>query len=326
MPFSRTAVLIIMAAGLSLASQASAQTAMAAASRHPDFSGFWNSSTATPIERPARFKDKEFFPPAEAAAWERETGAKSQDTPLPRGPVESIGASYNAVFYEVATHVLKSLRTSIITDPPDGRIPALTPAAAVEKRRRVELLRHPVGARDLGLQDQCLIFPTAVPPMLPYRYNSNYQIVQTGDRLAVHVEMIHDTRIIPLDGRAHVPSDIRLWMGDSVGHWEGGTLVVDTTNFNDAGGFYGDAGGMYGWDRNLHVVERFSLLDADTIVYRFEVDDPTAYTRAWKGEFTMARSTGGIYEYACHEGNYSLPNLLNGFRVSERGEPVIKPR
>jgi hypothetical protein len=136
----------------------------------------------------------------------------------------------------------------------------------------------------------------------------------------VHSEMIHDSRIIPLDGRAHAPGSVRFWSGDSVGHWDGATLVVDTTNFNDAGGFYGDAGGMYGWDRNLHVVERFSLLDANTIAYRFEVEDPSAFTRPWKGESTMARSTGTIFEYACHEGNYALPNLLNGFRAAEHAK------
>jgi hypothetical protein len=212
---------------------------------------------------------------------------------------------------------MKTLRTSIITDPPDGRIPALTLAAAAEKRRRQEVLRHPVSAKNLGLQDQCLIFVTAVPPMTPYSYNSNYQFIQTKDELMIQVEMIHDTRIIALNGRPHLPPDVRLWLGDSVGHWEGKTLVVDTTNFNDAGGFYGDAGGMFGWDRNLHVVERFSFLDADTILYRFEVDDPTAFTRPWKGELTIARTPGPIYEYACHEGNYALPNLLSSFRAGE---------
>ena len=111
---------------------------------------------------------------------------------------------------------------------------------------------------------------------------------------------------------------IRLWLGDSVGRWEGATLVVDTTNFNDGGGFYGDAGGNFGWDRNLHVVERFSLLDADTLLYRFEIDNPTAFTQPWKGELTMTRSRGPIYEYACHEGNYALSNLLRGYRASER--------
>jgi len=186
------------------------------------------------------------------------------------------------------------------------------------------LLRHPGGARDLGLQDQCLVFPTAVPPMTPYTYNSNYQIVQTGQQLMIHVEMIHDTRIIALNGRSHLASNVRLWLGDSVGRWEGNTLVVDTSNFNDGGGFYGEAGGMFGSDRNLHVVERFSLLDRDTILYRFEVDDSTAFTRPWKGELTMERSAGPIYEYACHEGNYALPNLMNIFNATESPKPVTK--
>jgi hypothetical protein len=154
--------------------------------------------------------------------------------------------------------------------------------------------------------------------MLPYSYNSNYQIMQTKDAFVVHAEMIHDTRLIHLDGRRHLPPEIRRWLGDSIGHWEGATLVVDTTNFNDSGGFYGEAGGNFGWDRNLHVVERFSLLDAETLLYRFEVDDPTAFTQPWKGEVTLSRSRGPIYEYACHEANYSLTNLLRGYRASER--------
>ena len=174
----------------------------------------------------------------------------------------------------------------------------------------MERLHNPSAATDMGLQDRCLLFPTSVPPMIPYRYNSNYQIVQTGNAVVVQSEMIHEARIIRLDRSSHLPSTFRQWLGDSVGHWEGATLVVDTTNFNDAGGFYGDAGGMYGWDRNMHVVERFSLLDANTILYRFEVEDPTAYTRPWKGELTMRRVSNPPFEYACHEGNRDLPNIL----------------
>jgi hypothetical protein len=285
----------------------------AAQAQHPDFGGIWSSATATPLERPARLKDKAFFTPDEAKEWEGAMAVQNEE-PTPAAAAKNVG-TYNKVFFEFGSHVVKTLRTSIVTDPADGRIPALTPAAAAIKRRRQELLRNPSRAQDLGLQDQCLVFPTAVPPMIPYRYNSNYQIIQTASQLVVHAEMIHDTRIIPLDGRPHVPSDVRLWLGDSVGHWEGRTLVVDTTNYNDAGGFYGDAGGMFGSDRNLHVVERFSFLDADTILYRFEVDDPTAFVRPWKGEWTMVRGSGPIYEYACHEGNYALPNILKGSHV-----------
>jgi hypothetical protein len=288
---------------------------IAAQASHPDFAGIWNSATATPLERPVKLKDKEFFTPAEAAEWERAIADQAGEPVDPAG--KTVG-TYNKAFFEPGAHVVKSYRTSIITDPTNGRLPALTPAAAARKLQRQQRIRNAERAQDLGLQDQCLVFPTAVAPMLPYRYNSNYQIVQTQNQIVLHAEMIHDTRIIPLDGRPHLPPNVRLWLGDSVGHWEGGTLVVDTANFNDAGGFYGDAGGMYGWDRNLHVVERFSLLDADTILYRFEVDDPSAFTQPWKGEFTFARSPGPIYEYACHEGNYALPDILRGLRAQER--------
>ena len=171
---------------------------------------------------------------------------------------------------------------------------------------------------DLGLQDQCLTFLTAGPPMLPYSYNSNYQIVVTRDAVVVHAEMIHDARIVYLDGRPHLPPAIRKWTGDSIGRRDGNTLVVDTTNFRDGSGFYGDAGGNFGWDENLHLVERFSLFDADTLLYQFEIDNPTAFTRRWKGELTMARTRDNIYEYACHEANYSLTNMLRGYRAAER--------
>ena len=285
---------------------------------HSRFDGVWNSATVTPLERPARWKDKAFFTPEEAADWERQVAENNRE-PSPQAPSKNVGTgTYNTFFREFGTRTVETRRTSIITDPADGRIPALTPAAADIKRRRLEAIKNPASAQDTGLQDQCLAFVTAGPPMLPYSYNSNYQIVQTKDAFVVHVEMLHDARIIHMDGRPHLPPEMRLWSGDSVGRWEGDTLVVDTTNFNDSGGFYGDAGGNFGWDRNLHLVERLSLLDADTLLYRFDIDDPSAFTQPWKGELTMVRSTSAIYEYACHEGNYSLPNLLSAYRASDR--------
>jgi hypothetical protein len=285
---------------------------------HSGFEGIWNSATATPLERPRQLKDKPFFTPEEAAEWERQVVQNNEEL-SPDAAAKTTGTgTYNTFFREFGSRTVKTLRTSIITDPPDGRIPALTQAAAEIKRRRVERLKNPESAEDLGLQDQCLAFATAGPPMLPYSYNSNYQIVVTRDTFVVHAEMIHDARIIHLDGRPHLPRSIRRWMGDSVGHWAGNTLVVDTTNFNDGGGFYGDAGGNFGWDRNLHLVERFSLFDEDTLLYQFEIDDPTAFTQPWKGELTMARSSSRIFEYACHEANYSLENLLRGYRAGDR--------
>ena len=281
----------------------------------PDFNGIWNSATATPLERPPQLKDKAFFTPEEAAAWESQAAARTQEPPATAKKTGT--GTYNTFFREFGTSIVKTLRTSIITDPPDGRIPALTPEAAAVKGRRLAGIKNPVSAQETGLQDRCLAFVTAGPPMLPYSYNSNYQIVQSTDSVVIHAEMIHDTRVIRLDGSPHLPPGIRLWKGDSVGRWEGDTLVVDTTNFNDGGGFYGDAGGNFGWDRNLHLIERFSLLDKDTLLYRFEVDNPTAFTQPWKGELTMTRASGPIYEYACHEGNYALPNLLSGYRATE---------
>ena len=283
---------------------------------HAGFDGIWNSATATPLERPRQFKDKAVFTPEEAEDWERQVAQNNEERP-PQPGARNTG-TYNTFFREFGTRTVKTRRTSIITDPPDGRIPALTPEAAEIKRRRAEAQKNPAAAEETGLQDQCLAFLTAGPPMLPYSYNSNYQIIQIKDAVVVHVEMIHDARIIRMDGGPHLPADIRRWMGDSIGHWAGDTLVVDTTNFNDAGGFYGDAGGNFGWDRNLHLIERFRLLDANTLLYQFDVDDPTAFTQPWKGELTMTRSDGRIYEYACHEANYSLVNMLRGYRAAER--------
>ena len=272
-----------------------AQTPQRSASVHPDFDGAWSSATAIPLERPAKLKDQPFYTPEQADQLLNKARGANED---PMGRLET------------GSRMLPSLRTSIITDPPNGLLPSLTPSAAAAKRERVERLHSPATAIDMGLQDRCLVFPTSVPPMIPYHYNSNYQIVQTGDADIVQSEMIHEARIIRLDRSSHLPSNLRQWLGESVGHWEGATLVVDTTNLNDAGGFYGDAGGMYGWDRNMHVVEHFSLLDPNTILYRFEVEDPTAYTQPWKGELTMTRASNPPFEYACHEGNRDLPNIL----------------
>jgi hypothetical protein len=311
----RTVSSLSLVAALCLAPVIIAGQARATGTR-PNFDGIWNSGTATPLERPAQLKDKAFFTPEEAAEWERQAAQRNQEPAT--GTVSKSVGTYNTFFREFGTRIVKTRRTSIVTEPADGRIPALTPEAAAVKRRRLEAMDTPASAQDTGLQDRCLAFVTAGPPMLPYSYNSNYHILQRPDSIVIYAEMNHDTRTIYLDGRPHLPSSIRLWMGHSTGRWEGDTLVVDTANFNDAGGYYGSAGGNFGWDRNLHLTERFRLLDADTILYEFEVDNPTAYTSRWKGELTLSRAEGPIYEYACHEGNYALPNMLSGHRTSER--------
>jgi hypothetical protein len=289
------------------------------------FEGTWNSATATPLERPPNLADTPFFTREEAAAFERQIASRNDEPPPQPGTPRTGTGTYNTFYREFGTRVVKTLRTSIVTDPPNGRIPPLTPAAAEFHRRRLERLKLAENPEDLGLQDQCLAFLTSGPPLLPYTYNSNYQIVVTNDAVVVHAEMIHDARIIYTDGRPHLPSHIRQWLGDSIGRWEGNTLVVDTTNVRSGSGYYGDAGGNFGWDENLHLTERFSLMDDETMLYQFEVDNPTAYTRPWKGELTMTRTTDRIYEFACHEGNYSLENMMRGYRATER-RGSAKPR
>ena len=313
----RTLVLFSFAAGLTLVPTL-VSSQRTSRDIHPNLEGIWNSATATPLERPKELTDKPFFTPEEAAQWERQFVQRNEEPPPGAATKRTGTGTYNTFYREFGTRTVKTLRTSIVTDPPDGRIPALTPAAAEIRRQRIERQRRFENPEDLGLQDRCLTFSTAGPPMLPYSYNSNYQIVQARDAVVVYSEMIHEARVIYLDGRPHLPPTVRPWLGDSVGRWEGDTLVVDTTNFNDSGGFYGDAGGNFGWDRNLHLVERFSLFDAETLLYQFEIDNPTAFTQPWKGELTMTRSTGHIYEFACHEGNYSLSNILSGYRAIER--------
>lgn len=318
----RRAVLLPLVAGLligttTLFGQNAGRAAQAA------LEGTWNSGTATPLERPAALKDTPFFTPEEAAAFEQQAAARNEE-PAP-GAARTGTGTYNTFYREWGTHIVKTRRTSIVVDPPDGRIPPLTPAAAEFRQQRLEAMRRAENPEDLGLQDQCVSFSTAGPPLLPYSYNSNYQIVVTKDVVLIHAEMIHDARIVHLDGRPHPPSSVKLPLGHSSGHWDGNTLVVDTTNFKAGSGYYGDAGGNFGWDDRLHLIERFSLLDADTLLYRFEIDDPTAFTRPWQGELTMDRTTEVIYEYACHEANYSLENMMRGYRAAERkpgGGPV----
>jgi hypothetical protein len=180
-------------------------------------------------------------------------------------------------------------------------------AAAAERRRL-----HPAdGPEDRSLTERCIIWPTVGPPMLPGPYNNNYQIIQEPGYVMIVVEMIHDVRVIPTDGRPHLPSYIRQWAGDSRGHWEGNTLVVDTTNFTNKTSFRGS-------DENMHLVERFTRASPDMILYEFTVDDPTSFTKPWSAQIPMVKMDGPLVEYACHEGNYAMPGILGGARAEEK--------
>jgi hypothetical protein len=283
---------------------------------HPDLQGNWTNSSLTPLERPDVFAGKTVLTEAEAAAWEKRTKEQNDRDRRDGGAAADVGRAYNQLFFDQGDRLARfagKIRTSLIVDPPDGKIPALTPEA--DKRQaaaRIYAAGHATdGPENRSLQERCIYWTTAGPPMLPGPYNNNYQIVQTPDYVMIMSEMIHEVRVIPLDGRAHLPSTVRLWTGDSVGHWEGDTLVVDTTNFTAKTGFRGS-------DERLHVTERFRRVDAGTILYRFTVDDPTTFTKPWTAEVVMTKSEGPIYEYACHEGNYALADILKGARAEEK--------
>ena len=280
----------------------------------------WDFRTATPLERPAELAGKEFLTQAEAAEFEKQSAVRNdRDRNVPEGNV----GDYNQFWYDWGTEVAGTRRTSLITDPPDGRIPALTPEAQKKKDALTEARRGldmdaplPGGwVHDLGpgaLRVRCILGFSSGPPMTPSAYNNNVQLFQTSEHLAILNEMIHDARIVPLDDRPH--GTLRQWAGDSRGRWDGDTLVVDTINFHAAPLSATEL------SAGMHLVERFKRVDAETLLYEFTVDDPATWTKPWTAQVPMRKSPQPIYEYACHEGNYSLYNILAGARAKEKAE------
>jgi hypothetical protein len=278
----------------------------------PDLQGVWTNATITPLERPADLAGKTSFTPAEAAAYEKRV-VENANVDRRRSDISAdVGLAYNEAWWDRGTHVVKTLRTSLIVDPADGKLPALTPdgerrAAALAEQRR----SHPAdGPENRSLSERCILWATAGPPMMPGPYNDNYQILQAPGYVAIVVEMIHDVRIIPLDARPHLPPNVRQWLGDSRGHWEGNTLVVETTNFTAKTRFRGAS-------ENMRLTERFTRTDPDTILYEYTVNDPATWTKPWTAQVTMAKSDSRVYEYACHEGNYGMTGILTGARAEE---------
>ncbi len=283
----------------------------------PDLEGIWTNATLTPLQRPPELAGKEFFTAEEAAQYRRTRIEQTNaDRPLPPGQV----GAYNDAFFERGTTLVRSGRTSLVVDPPDGRIPELTPDAQrkVEARRKRESASPADTPEDRWLTERCILFGATVP-MLPEPYNNNYRIIQSPGYVTILVEMNHDVRVIPLDGRPHLAAGVHQWIGDSRGRWEGSTLVVETTNlkFNHQSRFgVGYLNGLS--DERLKVTERFTLTDADTLTYRATIDDPTVFVRPWTVELPMQRTEGPLYEVACHEGNYGMFNILSGHRAEER--------
>jgi hypothetical protein len=283
----------------------------------PDLQGIWSNATLTPLQRPPELAGKAFFTAEEASAFDKQRVAQTNaDRPLRPGEV----GAYNDAFFERGTHGVSTRRTSLVIDPQDGRIPALTPAAAelVAARER-DAVRSPAdGPEDRWLTERCILFGATLP-MLPEPYNNNYRILQIPGYVIVLVEMNHDARVIPLDGRPRLAAPVRQWTGDSRGRWDGDTLVVESANFKfNAQSRFG-VGYLNGLsDANLRVVERFTRTDASTLVYRATVEDPTVFTSSWTIEIPMERAAGPIFEVACHEGNRGMANILSGYRAEER--------
>jgi hypothetical protein len=307
-------------AGTSLASQSNVVkkgwTPPRTADGQPDLQAIWTNATITPFERPASLRDKAFLTKAEAEAIERQATVRREEDAAPRpGDV----GSYNQFWFDSGDRVVSTRRTSLVIDPPDGRVP-LRPEA--EAARDYNSAHERDSYEFMSVWDRC-ITRGAPAGMFPAGYNNAYQIVQTPGYVVIHHEMIHDARIIPIDGRPHLPDHVRLWNGDPRGRWEGHTLVVDTTNYNNKGWIatQAAAGRIKGIPQteSLHVVERFTPVDADTIDYQATIDDPKMYTRPWTVSIPLHRNpTYRIYEYACHEGNRSVGNILRDSRALEQ--------
>jgi hypothetical protein len=302
----------LVAVAVSLLSAAGVVAPLRTPDGQPDLQGTWTNATLTPLERPASLANKEFLTEQEAAEFAKQS---LQDVDADRrdgGSNADVNRAYNE-FWRDRGKVIPSRRTSLILDTPDGRIPALTPEGQKRAAARAEARRlHPYdGPEDRSPAERCVASPNAGPPMLPANYNANYQIVQTPGYVTIFSEQIHESRVIPLDGRPHLPANIRQWMGDSRGHWEGATLVVETTNFTDRTNFAGSGPG-------LRLVERFTRTGADMLMYEFRVEDPATFTRPWTAQIPMTKALGRIFEYACHEGNYGMEGMLAGARAEEK--------
>jgi hypothetical protein len=267
----------------------------------PDLRGLWNYATMTPLERARELAEKAIFTEEEAAAYERDFLERQAN----RAQIVGGPDWWDEVH-------LANRRTSLIVDPPNGRIPPLTPEAQKRAAALAQARERGDSLEALGPNVRCLQWASTGPPMLPFIFNNNVQIFQTREYVTIYNEMIHSARIVPMDGRPH--GTVRQWMGDSRGHWEGSTLVVDTVNFSDKASFRGSG-------QNLHLIERFTRTGVDTIEYQFTVEDPTVWTQPWTAVIPMHASEGPMFEFACHEGNArSIEGILGGSaRAEEKG-------
>ena len=282
----------------------------------PDLQGVWDFRTATPLQRPEDRAEQALLTEEEAANIEQEAVDRNvrlwEAAPRRTEAGDSVGG-YNNFWLDFGTNVIESRRTSLIVDPPDGRIPPLSEEGQRRADERTAYREaHPADSYlDRNAFDRCILGFNTGPPMTPGFYNQNMQLFQTPDHVVVLNEMVHDARIIPIDGPQR--PDIESWTGESRGQWEGDTLVVETKHFSDKHGYRGST-------RDRHLVERFTRVDADTLLYEFTISDPATWTAPWTAQVPMRSNELPLFEYACHEGNYAMPNILGGARQEERQE------
>ncbi len=322
--FVTGALTLALLAPTSVTAQSRNSSTPLAQDGRPDLSGVWDFRTVTPLERPEELADQEFLSEEEVAAYAAERvlasnadlnrEARKLET-TSRGQVNGtresrdLALAYNDFWWDRGTEVVETRRTSLVIDPPNGRIPALTDAATARAADRVRINQRPTeGPEDRPLGERCITGFNSGPPMLPGAYNMNVQIFQTADHVVLLNEMVHNARIVLLDGSPH--GKVPLWTGDSRGHWEGDTLVVETKNFLRETSFRNSS-------KNLHLTERLKRVSENTLLYTFTITDPTTWTQPWTVELPMRRSDLPMFEYACHEGNYGMDGTLTGARAIE---------
>ncbi len=281
----------------------------------PDLRGVWDFRTITPLERPAALQEKQVLSEEEAIAFQsEELQRRNKDRRTTDGLTaeQDVRNAYNQFWWDYGNELTDDHRTSLIVDPPNGRIPALTPAG---KKRYDEMRaardRDPHGPEDRGVAERCILGFNAGPPYTPSAYNNNVHIFQTPGYSVLLIEMVNDARIVPMDGRDHLPDNIRQWRGDARGHWEGNTLVVKSRNFTNKTSYRGSS-------KNMRLTERFTRVSTDRLLYEYTIDNPEAFTSSWSTAIPMKKTAQPMYEYACHEGNYSMFTMLEGARTVEK--------
>ncbi len=307
---------------------------------HPDLQGTWDFRTLTPLERPPELGEKAVFSEEEAEAF-RQKAVASHDVDNQRDiPAEfDVEGAYNTFWWDFGTEMNEDRRTSLIVDPPNGRLPELTPQAHEDMKRNLlhtppvrvfgslgEVAFRPKGPEALGLSERCLVGFNAGPPLIPSAYNNNIRIVQSPDHIVLFTEMIHDPRIVYMNDRAPLPEDIQKWSGYSRGHWDGDTLVVETSNFTDKTPVFQlpinltdpSMNGVVGRGKDFHLIERFTRISDSRLLYEYTIDEPNTFTKPFTVAIPMKATEDQIFEYACHEGNYAMASILKGARTLEK--------